>query len=234
MLENIPRIIPYVGFLIRHPTIKIHAADAGGYTSFLLEILGIDPGRLINGVVRANLVFMPQATPCAFPHVQSTQLLSDRLRTEIRKMYPVLARNSVILIQRSGTRRFTKAQEIHRDLRKLALKFNRTFRLFADNPTPSPRESMQIFNEAVLVVGPHGAGLSNILYCEPGTFVIEGVCNPPHVNMCYQRTAHILGHHYHAIESSGGCESVIDVQSSEIMKVAEVYLTMAAKKLPVE
>ena len=230
MLENFPRIIPYVEFLQSHPRIMIHAAEVGGYTSFFLELLGIDPARLIKGVVRAKLVFMPQSTPCGFPHVQSAQLLSDRLRTEITKLYPNLQRNRVVLIQRSGSRRFTKSLEIEQSLRELAQRFNRTFQLFTDNPTPSPRDSMKIFKEAVLVVGPHGAGLSNLLYCEPGTFVIEGVCNPPHVNMCYQRTAHILGHHYHGIDSSSGCENVIDVQPGEIMKIAEVYLTIATKK----
>ena len=112
-----------------------------------------------------------------------------------------------------------------------AVGFGRTIELFMflrTAPTPSPRESMKIFNEAILVVGPHGAGLSNLVYCEPGTFVIEGVCNPPHVNMCYQRTAHILGHHYHAVDSSSGCESVVNVEPSEIIKVAEIYLTIAS------
>ena len=230
MLENVPRLIPYLQFLRNHPTIKIHTAEIGGYTSFLLELFGLDPDRLIKGVVRANVVFMPQATPCGFPHVQSTQIFSHRLRTEIRKIYPKVERNNVVLIHRSSTRRFTKAQEIQRDLEQLALRYNRTFHVFTDSPTPSPRESMRIFNEAVLVVGPHGAGLSNLLYCEPGTFVIEGVCNPPHVNMCYQRTAHILGHHYHAVDSSSGCESVINVEPSEIIKVADIYLTIASTK----
>ena len=155
---------------------------------------------------------------------------SQQLHDEIRKIYPKVERNNVVLIHRSSTRRFTKAQEIQRDLEQLALRYNRTFHVFTDSPTPSPRESMKIFNEAVLVVGPHGAGLSNLLYCEPGTFVIEGVYNPPHVNMCYQRTAHILGHHYHAVDSSSGCESVINVEPSEIIKVADICLTIASTK----
>ena len=53
---------------------------------------------------------------------------------------------------------------------------------------------MLLFQRAVLAVGPHGAGLSNLIYCEPGTYVIEGLCNPPHLNMCFQWATHILGH----------------------------------------
>ena len=33
-----------------------------------------------------------------------------------------------------------------------------------------------MFNQAFLVIGPHGAGLSNLLFSEPGTAVIEGTC----------------------------------------------------------
>ncbi len=230
MLENFPRIAPYLGFLRRHSKIKIHVAETGGYTAFMMEFLGIDPARLVKGVIRSKLVIMSQATPCGFAHVQGTQLLSDKLLSEISKRFPDLSRTNVVLIQRSGSRRFTKAREIQEGLESAARKHNFTFQLFPDNPTPAPVEAMKMFNQAVLVVGPHGAGLSNLLYCRPGTFVIEGVCNPPHVNMCFQRTAHILGHHYHGIVSSSGCEDVVNVEPADILSAADTYLRMASEK----
>ena len=85
---------------------------------------------------------------------------------------------------------------------------------------------MTMFHEAVLVVAPHGAGESNILFSQPGTYVIEGVCNRPHVNLCYQRTAYILGHHYHAVVSKGGCKGHIDISTEEIRKVVKVHVKL--------
>jgi capsular polysaccharide biosynthesis protein len=35
------------------------------------------------------------------------------------------------------------------------------------------RDQVDLFRHAKLVIGPHGAGLSNIVFCEPGTFVYE-------------------------------------------------------------
>ncbi len=47
---------------------------------------------------------------------------------------------------------------------------------------------MDIFNRALAVIGPHGAGLSNLLFSEPGTLVLEGLCydywSTP--NLCYR------------------------------------------------
>ena len=85
---------------------------------------------------------------------------------------------------------------------------------------------MLLFNSAVIVVGPHGAGLSNILFSEPGTFVIEGVCNLPHVNLCFQRLAHVLGHRYHGVTSRGGCEGVVDVLATDIEAAVRDYVAV--------
>lgn len=51
-------------------------------------------------------------------------------------------------------------------------------------------ESMSVFEQAALmaeaeiVVAPHGAGLANLVFCSPGTKVIE-LFSPAYVNVCY-------------------------------------------------
>lgn len=67
-----------------------------------------------------------------------------------------------------------------------------------------------------MVVGPHGAGLSNIFFSRPGLHVVEGVCNPPHVNLCFQRLAHVLGHRWHGVTSLRGCEKFLAISPAEI------------------
>jgi capsular polysaccharide biosynthesis protein len=37
----------------------------------------------------------------------------------------------------------------------------------------TPRAQMALFRDAEFVIGPHGAGLANLLFCAPGTKVIE-------------------------------------------------------------
>ena len=53
-------------------------------------------------------------------------------------------------------------------------------------------EQIRVFREASVVVGPHGAGLTNIVFCEPGTIVYELV--PDHYpNICFGNLALICG-----------------------------------------
>lgn len=228
MLENMPRIAPYVSFLQANPLILIHAQSREGHTAKLLEVLTLNSTRLIQGTVRARRVYLPQATPCGFAQIQSTQLLASLYGNYLLPTIQTHQRRSILLIRRSGSRRFTQQTKIQSELGAVAKEFNLDFEIFIDNPSPSMEQTMVMFRRAVLVVGPHGAGLSNVIYCEPGTLIIEGVCNPPHVNMCYQWAAHILGHRYHGIASRGGCETWVDVDYHLVIDAARAMLQQKA------
>ena len=231
MIEGFPRIAPYLDFLRNNEHVLIHAAETGGYTAATLRFLGINPERLVTGLSRAKLVYMPQSTPCGFAHPQSLQLLSKLYRDRIRVRYPNITRDGLVLVHRSGTRRFTHATAIRAALLSLAAETGLVFELYPDLPPPSMETSMRMFAGAAIVIAPHGAGLSNVVYASPGTYVVEAVCNPPHVNMCYQWAAHVLGMRYHALASRGGCESVIDVSATEIVDVVRIYAERAAANL---
>lgn len=58
-------------------------------------------------------------------------------------------------------------------------------------------EQIALFGQANAVLGPHGAGLSNIVFCQPGTILYEMI--PEHYpNFCFSRLAHGAGLHYWA------------------------------------
>ena len=61
----------------------------------------------------------------------------------------------------------------------------------------SLREQIATFRAARLVIGPHGAGMTNIVFCEPGSFVYELL--PTHYpNPCMNRLAQAGRLHYWA------------------------------------
>ena len=166
-----------------------------------LEIIGLDQSRLITGLARARIVYQPRATGCGFANVQESQMLSQLYRDYIKRTFPSQARNRLILIRRTKLRRFTKQQEIEEVLKRAAKDYNLTYTLFSDNPTPSLNDTMMMFHSAVLIVGPVGGAEVNMFFSQPGTYLVEGVCNLSHVNLCFQRLAHILGHHWHGVTS---------------------------------
>ena len=116
-----------------------------------------------------------------------------------------------------------------------AKEYNLSYEVFKDNPPPSFVDMMRMFNAAVMVVAPHGAGLAKLVFSEPGTFVVEGVCNRPHTNLFFQRTAQVLGHRWHGIPSSGGCSrpngvggifDVVTIEPSIINDTMRTYLDL--------
>lgn len=221
MLEVMPRIAAYLEFLRMNPNVHIHAPEDHSKVSELLRVLGLNTERIVTGITRAKVVYFPQGTPCGFPKVHELQILSHHYRNYIRENLPANPRNRLVLIKRSGLRRFLQQEQIEEVLLRIATAHNLNFTLFADSPTPALHETMSIFNSALLIVGPHGAGLANMVFSEPGTLVVEGVCNPPHVNMCFQFAAHDLGHRYHGIPSEGGCESVVSIAPETIDSVVQ-------------
>jgi len=225
IVEVMPRVAPYVDFLRDNPGVQIHAPEDRSQVSEMLRMLGVDPVRIVTGITRAKLVYLPQGTPCGFPEARSIQLLSKLLRKHIRSKHRS-RRNRLIYVRRSGLRRFAVEAPIEFVLRAVAERRQLNFTVFDDRPTPPLATAAELFNDAVAVFGPHGAGLSNVVFSEPGTALIEGVCNEPHVNMCYQMTAHMLGLRYHAIPSRGGCERVVDIIPSDVETALETYVDM--------
>jgi hypothetical protein len=226
MVEVMPRIAVYVEFLQAHPKIKIHAPGSeANRMNQLVRLFGIDDRRLIYGTVRAKVVYQPRSTGCGFANVQESQLTSKFFRDFIARTFSSRRIcDRLLLIRRSSSRKFTEQWTIERLLKQTAADFGLTYELFPDSPTPSLNDTMMMFNAAVIIVAPHGAGLSNILFSEPDTSVVEGVCNSPHVNLCYQRLAHVLGHRWHGLMSRGGCEAVVDVSASALDQVVREQL----------
>lgn len=231
IIEVMPRLAPYLSFLKSNPSIKIHAPRDRGMTSEMMKLLGLNPERIVVGIVRAKIVYLPQGTPCGFPQVQSLQLLSHHFRNSLKSNksnqnnsdVSFAPRNKLIMIRRSGTRRFLHDREMEVLLKNFSEKYGLILHIFSDNAIPGLVETISLFNSAFIVVAPHGAGLTNVLFSEPGTLVVEGVCNPPHVNMCFQFVSHVLGHRYHAIPSISGCESYINIVPQDFIDILDQF-----------
>ena len=225
MVEIMPRVVFYREFLRDNPHIPVVAPEPPGRRlSELFRIIGVDDRRLVVGPVRAKVVYQPRSTECGFANVQESQTLSALYREYITRTFPPQPRNRLLLIRRTGLRRFTQQKRIEELLKHAARDYNLTYTLFTDNPTPSLNATMVLFHSAVMIVAPVGGGEANMFFSQPGTYVVEGVCNLPHVNLCFQRLAHILGHHWHGVTSRGGCEGVVDVSAASVEDAVRSYL----------
>jgi capsular polysaccharide biosynthesis protein len=56
-------------------------------------------------------------------------------------------------------------------------------------------DQVRLFSGAEMIVGPHGAGLTNTVFAQPGATIIE-VFSPSYINGCYWALANVCGHRY--------------------------------------
>lgn len=66
----------------------------------------------------------------------------------------------------------------------------------------SVADQCALFGSADVIVAPHGAGLTNLLFCRPGTAVVE-LFPPTYINPCYWVLSDHLGLRYHACWGEG-------------------------------
>lgn len=81
-----------------------------------------------------------------------------------------------LYLSRKGRRRVKNEAEVRAILKKFDFEI-------VEDVERSIEEQIRLFNEAAIIVGPHGAGFTNILWCQPGTKVFEffyGGYTPPY------------------------------------------------------
>ena len=229
-IESIPRIAPYLEFLLKYEEIMIHTGlDNGEMTKLELEFLGIKRFRLVTGFVKAKVLYVPEGVPCGSVNLHYVQLMNIKLREKIFEKFGQQDRDTVIFIRRSGRRKLKedRFRRIDLYLKQNVNKYGLKYEIYGDNPPPPLQDSMKLFNRAVFIIGSHGAGLHNMLYSEPGTYVLE-ILNPvPRLVMCFQSLAYSLGHRYYGITGSGRDD--IDVDFIRITELIAFYLPHAAR-----
>lgn len=224
-IEDLTRIGPYLGFLRDKPTIKVHLTGKVGFLKNLLQAMGISSKRLVAGSVKARILYLPAGTACGRPSHITTNLLSMHLRksllpstpqaTEQGSPPPVTRRDTIVLIKRSHIRFFKHHTLILGMVKEAARKKHMKVEVFSDNPLPSLQMTVSMFNRAVLVLGPHGAGFSNMILSHPGTVIMEGLCynSKKKANLCYRNLARILGHKYYGLLYNKSC---LDITANDI------------------
>lgn len=68
-------------------------------------------------------------------------------------------------------------------------------------------EQVELFSHAETIISPHGAGLTNILFCPKGTNIVE-MYNPKYRVRCFCILANLMQHNYYYILGDGLCPSL--------------------------
>ena len=217
MTEVLPKLTMHHYFLHRHPFIKIHVNAKSDRIIEYLRILDLSPSRLITGNIRADVIYVPKGGGCGNsfqPDLQVLSLTSREYMVNNNILVPLFEQKSIVLIQRTVKRMLNQHQSIAEFLWAITDEYILGFHIFSDDELPSFHTTMRIFNSAILIVAPHGAGLANMVYSNPGTAIVEVLCPKP--NFCFKQLAYGLGMRYFAIYGMNGCLEGIDADVKEI------------------
>ena len=128
MIEGIPRLAPYMKLLLDNPSVLIHVAAQKPYLKNTLRFLGINPERLVSGVARAKILYVPQATPCGFAQIHELQILNRLYTSKLQELHPNSNNCTVIFIRRSGIRKFRDDRGVEETVAQAAKDFSLPFR----------------------------------------------------------------------------------------------------------
>jgi capsular polysaccharide biosynthesis protein len=133
---------------------------------------------------------------------ESTKWACDFLRREFLNDSIIgLQKKQRIFISRKEKRRVINEDELVAVLSKFG------FKSIAPESL-SVAEQVSLFAAAEVVIGAHGAALTNTVFCSPGTKVIE-IFAPDYVNPCYRKLSSQVGLEYWEFIA----ERVLDIDS---------------------
>ena len=207
IVQMLPRVMMYLPFLRSNSHIHIHVPTINTLVKKIMSILGVE-NPLVTGYIGAKMTYSPLGSGCGL-HPPSVQSMAQHFHRYIASsLLPRSALNNtrtVILVKRKE-RQLMNHTLISTYLQALSHRYGYTFWEFDDAHLPSLEDTMVAFHQAVLVVGPHGAGLSNLIFGQSGAVLIE-----VHFSLaawtypCFYQLSHALGMKYHGIVMTNDC-----------------------------
>lgn len=194
---------------------RLHLAEKGGFplknvyidTSLpfqkeSLDLLELSEKQIISAHTYAG-VYAPQLIVPSVPHTPSFWSCSY-LR---HKLIPKLTRRDPIRLYISrrdaSRRRVINEEEVISCLKR----YDFTCITLGDLPF---KEQAEYFLAANIVLGPHGAGFSHLVFCNPKIPVLE-IFSPKYVNPCYWHICDRVGLSYYTLFGEEGYSSHSDL-----------------------
>ncbi len=164
------------------------------FQNYTLEKLEIDKDRIVktskNMHLRAEKIILP-AMPgfTGYDPLWAIEYIKNKfLPRNIQKNYP---ERIFISRKKAFSRRFYNQEEVDKVIKKYGFT-----EIFLEDMTIE--EQALHFNRAKIIAGPHGGGMTNFIFCSPGTKVME-MFHPEVPINCYFNIANTLGLDYYYV-----------------------------------
>ena len=191
------------------------------YENEFLDLLGIDSNRTIDSRmtrVQANQYVLGNSGDWLYPNVADVMRLKKTVESSLKL---TTKQPNRVYISRSGRRRVVNEDELMAMLREYG------FTIIYDEPR-SLAEQVRIYKNASFIIGPHGASFTNVIWCEPGTHLLE-LFSPRYVPGHFRYLAKIMDMDYSAYSyGSANDADSYDLQENMYVSVPDIERIVAA------
>ena len=196
LIEEVPMLLRAIE-AEPHVQVLVHREDVNQRHRIIEQALGLSLAPTDKTVRLSEHVMPGRASDSWFVHPRDAQLLFT-LGSTLAKATSGSASGPerIYLSRRNATRSLPDEQQLEMLLEKNGFTVIRPENL-------SWIEQINVFRGAKVIVGPHGAAFSNLVFTPPGAQVIE-LTNGYHYNRCFEWICHVSGHNYVPIGADDG------------------------------
>jgi hypothetical protein len=186
LIENLPS---FLAAFKEFPESKVViAAESPRYLLDVIELLNLSPVVVKKQVQIPDLAICSKGNDSGWAHPQDILLL----RETFKDYFSSQVNRKAIYVSRDHS---TRSPKFEKSLIEILSS--------AGVQTVFPEElsftqQISLFSSTYLLIGLHGAGLSNQVWMEPGSHVIE-ILDEDYFNICYEVLAEVAGHHYRGV-----------------------------------
>ena len=163
-----------------------------------MMLIGVPRERLIQGHGCANVLYIPEPVGCGGPSFEMLHMLRRRLLHELKCPPPRLDfPMQIVFIKRKGSRAVGNHYAIKTRLEESPKPHNLIVR--EHYGTGLLKDQWALFASSVGVIGPHGAGLANMIVIKAHSVVVEFLVVGKDLNLCYLTMSVTLQHVYRAV-----------------------------------
>jgi hypothetical protein len=191
LIEELPLLIRATRYSTDFDVLVSENSITGKH-KFVAQQLGFTP-IAVPRIVNVNEQIMPgRASDSWFIHPEDYQLLSQFGHTATQGQDS--SSHEKIYVSRKNSARSLPGESQLEDLLRTQGFF------IANLENMAWPEQIALFQGARIIAGPHGAGLSNLVFTEPGATMIE-LTNGYHYNRCFEWVSHVAGHNYTKVDA---------------------------------
>lgn len=215
MCDSLPRLIILKRLKTNYNFNIIIPDDTSSYVKDSLIALGLIPFyfNATEYLKISNLYHINYLANSGFSHPAINELVTDLKKnclpnTKRKKYY--LSRNQTII------RSISNEQDLINLIDKYGFEIIQT-----ENKTLN--EQIQLFSECDILISPHGAGLTNMLFMPKGSKIIEiGHAQIEQQPLCYWQLANQLNHDYNYIPSNADGNEIFTLNSTTLNLIDEL------------